>query len=388
MTLDLFSVIVMTTIVVNVSGVVFIVDTVIRRDDGAGRIWALGFLAAMLTTISYLVWSFDSSAWWAVATGNAAFVAGTGAMWLGCLRFNGRSLRVPSLLVAVAVVAAAAAALVEGPRPGGWSGAVVMFVSLMVLAALGAVECARGDMRRSRTSWALAVVLGVQAIWYVPRTILFIVVGPEDAQFSTWFGTAATSFLTVSLTIVALVVTSVLRASRAEMRGHDRPSGRAPVFDGILDGEHFRTAFADLVSRAAGRHELVGAIAIRIDDLEQISTAFGSDVARAVIAAWRDGVRRHAPAIALVGEDGAAGIVVGVIAADAAEARRQAARIYRGLFAELGTITGGVIPVVGVGVGLSDIAGYDTDAIVELARNAAQRAATTVESSVLVGDSG
>ncbi len=388
MTLDMFSVMVMTTIVVNVSGVVFIVDTVIRRDDGAGRIWALAFLAAMLTTISYLVWSFDSGAWWAIAPGNAAFVAGTGAMWLGCVRFNRRSLTVPSLIVAVAVAGTALAALVQGPVPGGWSGAIWMFVSLMVLAALGSVECARGEMRRSRASWALAVVLAVEAAWYVPRTILFLTVGPESAVFVAWFGTTVTSFLTITLTIVALVVTSVLRASRTEMRGNDRAAGLADAGDGIVPRDVFGTVFAELVQRAKARHELVGAIAIRVEDLEQISTAFGSEIARAVTEAWRDGARRHAAAVALVGEDGATGIVVGIIAADAADARRQAARIYRGLFAELGAVTGGVIPVVGVGVGLSDAAGYDAGAIVDLARSAAQRAATTVESSVLVGEAG
>lgn len=388
MNLDSFSVMVLTTVVINVSGIIFIVDTVIRRDDGAGRIWALGFLSAMLTTIAYLVWSFDSSAWWAVAAGNAAFVAATGAMWLGCVRFNGGRMRIPSILVGVAAVGALVAALVQGPTPGGWSGAVWMFIALLVLAALGALECAHGDMRRSRTSWALAVVLGVQAAWYVPRTLIFVLAGPDSPLFVAWFGTTATSFLTVTLTIVALVVTSVLRASRAEMRGHDRPRERAASGGDILRSDLFRGVFAELVERAKARSELVGAIAVRIEDLEQISTAFGSETARSVTEAWRDGVRRHAPAMALVGEDGATGIVVGIVATDSSDARRQAARIYRGLFTELGAVTGGVIPVVGVGVGLSDAAGYDADAIVQLARSAARRAATTVESSVLVGDAG
>ena len=387
MNLDPFSVTVMTTVVVNVSGVVFIVDTVIRRDDGAGRIWALGFLAAMLTTIAYMVWSFDSSAWWTIAAGNAAFVAGTGAMWLGCLRFNGGRLGIPSLVVALAVAGAVVTALVQGPRPGGWQGAVWMFVALTVLAALGALECAHGAMRRSRTSWALAVVLGVQAVWYVPRTVVFLLAGPDSTVFVTWFGTTAGSVLTVTLTIVALVVTSVLRASRAGMRGHDRAVVRA-ASGAILRAEAFRSELRDLVERAELRNELVGVIAVRIDDLDQISTAFGSEVARAVTAAWREGVRRHAAALAPVGEDGTMGIVVGIIATDPSDARRQAARIYRGLFAELGAVTGGVIPVVGVGVGLSDATGYESDAILRLARTAAQRAAITVESSVLVGDGG
>ena len=57
MTLDLLSVLIISSVVVNVSGIVFIVETLLRRDDGAGRVWALGFLAAMLTTLTYVLWA-------------------------------------------------------------------------------------------------------------------------------------------------------------------------------------------------------------------------------------------------------------------------------------------------------------------------------------------
>ena len=59
--------------------------------------------------------------------------------------------------------------------------------------------------------------------------------------------------------------------------------------------------------------------------------------------------------------------------------------IYRGLFEDLGRVGGGVIPVVGVGVALSDASGYDAEALMRVAREAATRAATSVETSVLVG---
>ena len=129
---------------------------------------------------------------------------------------------------------------------------------------------------------------------------------------------------------------------------------------------------------------------MRIDDLEQISTAFGSEVARAVTETWRKGVRRHAPSNSFVAEDGPSGLLVGVLVDSPREARRQAGVIYRGLFDDLGTVgrrrLGGVIPVVGVGVALSDTTGYDADALASVARDAASRAATNVDTSVLVGE--
>jgi hypothetical protein len=385
-TLDLASVLVMTAVVINVSGILFIVETLLRRDEGAGRIWALAFIAAMLTTLAYIVWVQSPGAWWAIAVGNGAFVAATGSMWLGCRRFNGRRMAVPSAIVGAAVLAAAVAVLAEGPGGGDWAGALWMFVPLLVFAGIGAVECLRGALGESRTAWVLGAVLALQSLFYVSRTTAFLTSGPDSALFQNAFGTVPTSFLTVTLTIVAVVVTSVLRASRAPMRGYLRPTGPEAERDGIVTGEVFASTMAAICERADHRSELVGVIAVRLEELDQISTAFGSDVARSVSETWRTGVRRHAPADALVADDGPAGLLVGVVVDSAQDARRVAGAIYRGLFEDLGKVGGGVIPVVGIGVGLSDTGGWDAEALSRIAREAARRAAMSVETSVLVGD--
>ncbi|WP_194408719.1 hypothetical protein [Microbacterium cremeum] len=388
MSLDLLSVMVITALVVNVSGVLFILETLLRRDEGAGRIWSLGFLAAMLTTLSYVVWAQLDDAWWAVAVGNAAFVAGTGCMWLGCRRFNGRSMTWPSLLVGAGVAAAAVSVAIEGEAGGDWAGALWMFGALVVFAGLGAAECLRGALRASRTAWVLGIVLGLQSLYYVSRTTAFLISGPESTLFRAAFGTISTSFLTVTLTIVAVVVTSVLRAARAPLRGYLRQSTSGRTEDGIATQDEFAELLGSLCDRAASRSELIAVTAVRLDDLDQISSAFGTDVAGAIAEAWRAGVRHHAPANAVVGQDGSSGLVVGIAVPDAEEARRQAGAIYRGLFDDLGKVGGGVIPVIGVGVALSDAAGYRGGELVRVAREAAGRAATSVESSVLMADAG
>ncbi|GAB2838546.1 hypothetical protein ACFQ0P_13135 [Microbacterium insulae] len=388
MTLQLASVLVMTALVVNTSGVLFIVETLLRRDEGAGRIWALGFLAAMLTTLAYTVWTQIPDAWWAVAVGNGAFVAGTGCMWLGCRRFNGRRMDWASGAVALGVVLSAGSVVIAGDTGGPWTGALWMFAALVVFAGAGAVECLRGALRESRTAWVLGAVLGVQSLYYVSRTTAFVTAGPESTLFEAAFGTIPTSFLTVVLIIVAVVVTSVLRASRAPMRGYRRGVASVAIRDGVLEHAMFGEAFSDLCERASWRGELVGVIAVRVEDLEQISTAFGSEVARAVTETWRTGVRRHAPSNALVGEDGPTGLCVGILVESPSEARRQAGVIYRGLFDDLGKVGGGVIPVVGVGIALSDTTGYDPRALQGSARDTAIRAADSVETSVLVAEAG
>lgn len=386
MTLDLTSVLIVTALVVNVSGALFILETLLRRDEGAGRVWSIGFLAAMLTTLAYTVWSQSPGAWWAVAIGNASFVAGTGCMWLGCRRFNARSMLWPSALVVGAVLAAGASVAVEGEGGGDWAGALWMFVPLIVFAGAGAVECLRGDMRESRTAWVLGAVLGFQSLYYVSRTTAFVTSGPDSALFQTAFGTVSTSFLSVTLTIVAVVVTSVLRAGRAPMRGYLSRAEAVERDEGILTDEAFAAALEGLCRRAERRGETVAVTSLRVDDLDPISTAFGSEVAGAVAETWRAGVRRHAPANAVVGRDGPTGLALALAVSSAPDARRQAAAVYRGLFDDLGKVGGGVIPVVGVGVALSDSAGYEPVRLARIARAAASRAAANVETSVLVDE--
>lgn len=377
----------MTALVVIVSGVLFILDTLLRRDEGAGRVWALAFLSAMITTLAYLIWAQSPDAWWAIAVGNATFVAGTGCMWLGCRVFNGRRMTWSASLVGLAVLGALGSVLVAGPNGGGWAGALWVFVSLLAFAGAGAFECLRGTMRDFRTAWALGAVLGIQSLFYVGRTVVFLVLGPDSMTFQTWFGTTAVSCLTIILTIVAVVVTSVLRASRAPMRGYLQTAASSMSHHGIVTKEQFDNSLSELAGRAQWRSEVVGVISVRIDDLHQISTAFGSEVARAVADTWRAGVRRNAPSNSFVADDGQTGLLVGTLVDSPREARRQAAVLYRGLFDDLGKMGGGVIPVVGVGVSLSDEIGYDTVALIDAARETARRAATSVDSSVLVGES-
>ena len=50
MTLDLFSVSVMTAAVVLIVGVIYVSETLIRRDEVSGRHWSIAFLAGILAS--------------------------------------------------------------------------------------------------------------------------------------------------------------------------------------------------------------------------------------------------------------------------------------------------------------------------------------------------
>ena len=74
MTLDLFTVTVMTALVASVASLTFILDTVIRRDVGPGRLWAVAFFCGLATTVAYVAWSSGVGGALSVAVGNTLFV--------------------------------------------------------------------------------------------------------------------------------------------------------------------------------------------------------------------------------------------------------------------------------------------------------------------------
>ncbi|MCX6501136.1 MAG: hypothetical protein NT132_01770 [Microbacterium sp.] len=385
MTIDLFTASLMTAIVCNVAGAAFIIETLLRRDEGAGRVWSIAFLTGMATTVAYMMWAAGMGGAVAISIGNGLFVATAGCMWLGSRRFNQRPLRLSSGVVVLVGAIVAASAAAQGPDGGDWAGWLPMGLALIVFSTLACIETLRWPLGRIRSAWPLAAVFAVEALFYVARVTAFVLAGPDSAVFATYFSTNATSILTVVLTIVAVVVTSVLRASRSSLRTSPWLSQSGVASDGVVRAPTFVAALRDVAERASWRNELVGVIAVRIDDLRQISGAFGSEVAAEVEAACRQGVRRFAPANSFVGEDADGGLLVVTIATTAADARRQAAAIYRGLFDTLGAITGAVIPAVGVGIALSETVGYDPEVLVRQARLAAESAAVHPESTVVFG---
>ena len=384
MLLDPLTQAIMTALVVVVAGVMFISETLLRRDEGAGRVWALAYLAAMLTTVSYLAWAASPSMWWAVAVGNMTFVAGTGLMWLGCVRYNGRLSPLYSGIVTAGALAAFITVLVKGPDGGAWAGAEVMFIGIALFAGAGAVETLRGAMGKNLNARTLAFVLGIQAIYYVVRAVAFFMMGSESVEFSRWFGTEVTSYLTVTLTITAVITTSVLRADRARLRGHTESSMVGFTSEGVLMDSPLKRLLVDWSERAKARRDPTVVIATAAGDPDTIATAFGEATAVEVVDLWIEGVRRHAPSSALIAEDGPGRLLVVTDAASVDEAKAQAMRIFHGLLDDAGMVGAIVRPAVGIGLALSAMVGYDPDTLLDAARGAAVRATENLESSVVV----
>ncbi|WP_165138391.1 hypothetical protein [Microbacterium endophyticum] len=366
-----------------VAGVLFIAETLIRRDQGAGRVWAFAYLCGMSTTISYIIWSAGGESFAVIAAGNALFSFTTGFLWLGARRFNDRAMLWPGVFVLTVGAVVAGAVLIEGPNGGYWAGAVALFAALAIFATAACVETLRTPMVRSASAWSLSLIFAVEAVYFFARIVVYLGWGMQSTFFQTYFGSVMTSVVVVTLTIIGLVVTSVLRAAQMQVRGYAWLSADGVASDGILLGPTFVGAMRDIAERAGWRSELISVISIRVDDVAEISRAFGGDLGSDLINVTRQGVRRFAPSTSVVGEDGDAGLLICARPDTAAEARRYAATVYRGLLDAFSAVAPDVMPIVGVGVALSSDVGYDTRGMIRAARDAARRAATSVEASVL-----
>lgn len=384
MTLDLFTLTLMTALVVFTSGIVFLLETLLRRDHGAGRVWALAFLGGMLTTLSYLIWTVLPDPWVAIAVGNGALVASAGLLWLGCRVYNGRGGLLPASCVAASALVAAAAVLLGGPDGGDWAGATVMFLGTAAFGVFGAMESRTAPMGKVPISMSLTIVLAAAAAFYIARAVLFIGEGPSGQVFSTWLGSPATGILTTVMTIVSVVTVSTLRAGQLEREEHTGSLSMA--HDGVLSGSSFERILTGTVKSARKRSELVAVLALTIEDMAQIRSAFGRAEQEELTAQWRAGVRRYSPTFSFAGDDGPFTVMVCFPATSVGDARRTASLVHRQLlddFADAGSV---VIPMMGVGVALTSSAGYDGAALMNAARAAAAASAASSDTSVVIAE--
>ncbi|MEA4945559.1 MAG: hypothetical protein VB080_14120 [Propionicimonas sp.] len=374
-----------TAVVVIVAGVLFLIETIVHQASPAARIWTAAFLAGILTSFCYLVWALDvPGAWVATSIGNAAFVLSMGSLWLGCRRFNEHPVRLSGIVVGAAVAATALAALLAGPGGGDWAGAAVMFWSIGILAALGTVESRRGVLGKQSLAAAITVVLGLAAVYYLARAVVFLAAGPGSVLFERWFDTANTSILTIVLTVAAVVAMSVLRATESTLRGRGGTTTLDVDADGLLDARSFAVVLASAVARSERAGDRLAVIALRMDELPQITTAFGAHEASELLKAWRTSLLHGAPPLGLVGEEGPAGLMLAVPVTSASDARSLAVRLQQRVIDEVGSIGATVTPVIGVGVAVTDVVGYAASALIDVSNEAARHSAESPDAAVVL----
>lgn len=378
MNLDLASIVAINTIIEYLVGTMFLGQALLHRHSRAARIWALAFLASILTTVCYLAWAIAPEAWIGNALGNAAFTIGIGCLWLGAARYNGSPMRLRVGVVVVAGLTAFVAAVFDVRDP--WAGSAVLFMTLTILAAFGSIESRRGKMGRRPFAIGLMLVLAVTSAWTLTRFILFVTFGPDSDIFNTWAGSVNAGILTAALSIVAVISTAVL-VSEEDLEGAPRDSDSGDSgFGPILGGEVFARLIDEMSARARAGGGEITVLALVIPDFDRIRAAFGGAEAEALELHFQESALRRIDAIAPVATGGAGRIIAALSGRSLAGAEQAARAAHRLVAEDLATASGAVVPLVGAGL----VFGRSGRDLIAEAVRAAERSAASEDAAVVI----
>ena len=358
--------------VVTIAGFSFILNTVLRGADDVGRTWSIAFIAGILTTLSYAVSSAVTDPWWTIAAGNGALVLSLGAMWAGARQFNDRKglLWVP-LGVAVLV---ATAVLVRGPSGGDWAGAIEMFVAVAVFSILAGAETVRGRLRRTIHARALTVVFWGIGIYYVLRTIVFIVDSSTGEVFTRYWGTATTTFVTIVFVILASISMSVLTASRRSRGEGFLPGSGEPTIPGVLNKPQFEQAARDWLSRAKRDHDALVLVYLDVANLDHMNTAFGRNYGDQAIFAVGRVAAECSPSAAIIGHSGGKRFAILTTMPPVGSPVAVAERMHTALVESPIDPVEGIRAIATCGLGLTEVEGYNFADLQRVTLKALERA--------------
>ena len=333
MNLDTLTLLVMNGVIVALCGMSFILNTAFHRTDSVGRIWSLGFIAAMVVTIAHDASATGQLIWWAIVVANVSLTIAVGSLWAGLRRYNRRSRGCLWVVGAISVLVLSAT-LLHGESAGRWAGAAELWIAVAVLCLLGALEAVRGRMRRNLSGQILAVALWVTAAAATARSIVFTVDGETGALFLTYFNTANATALSLCVVVLLTIAVSALRAQQMSGSAVGDLTDGIHSAAGVLSAAAFGQAATDHLSRARNAGVGLAVIGADIDNLPEINVAFGRVAGDEAIASFASKLRASAPVLSIIGHPASGRFLVLVGAGSAAEARAVAERMQATLVDE------------------------------------------------------
>lgn len=368
MNLDMTTLLVVSSLVITVTSVLFIVEARSRDGDEVDRLWSLAFAAALTTGLSYLASAVVPELWWANAVGNVGSVLTTGAMWNGIRALQGRR-----SLVQVSAGAAGLAGLVvvvAGPDGGAWAGGAVMLAGTALGAlAGGATILSSGPERRIRAAVLLGTVLVVAGVFYAFRLVVFVAVGPESLLFRTYAGTEVSTLVVVLLITGAAFSMVVLRGTQARARQDE-----AHNFD-PMTGARTGVSFIPRATALLRAHEEgsapVALAAVTPEGIDEIAVAFGREHADRALVVCGEAVQVLLPKRALMGRDAMDGRAFQVLLPGwtAEEATAWATEVRKEILDSPLEVPGSRLRLaVSIGITTARTHGYDLDGLCDVSR--------------------
>ncbi len=283
-----------------VCGVYFLLETLLRRNDLAGRLWSVFFISAMFVVFSYIVAALDPVMWWAMAAANGGYVVAIGMLWSGARAANGRRPIVLAPLLAGTVVAIAT--FIPGIEGGYWAGSIEMFIGVSSFAGLAAWETSRRELGEMLSARVLLIMLTAFAVFYLARAAGLVFLGPENPTFELYLGTATSTVFELCLAVIGTISLSSVQADRfARSTGGPLDTRDGARLDGVLGARAFREFAESWLLRSVRERATLVFVVLEIADLEEINIAFGRAAGDGAIRVTARVMATNAPTASLIG---------------------------------------------------------------------------------------
>ena len=331
--------------------------------------WWCGALLFFLTGSGCFLLDGTAHQVWANPVGNTLLVHGGVAVWAGA-----RSLRTvppPKWAFTGIPLVTLVASLLDHPATNTWSGGPVFLAAMSLTIGLASRELWRLEPGYSRVRLPMAVAAGGLSVFYFFRWLAFLVEGPQGTVFTTMFGSAVTTMVTMVLLVV--VSFSMAALSTEQQTRALRVVATRDDLTGLLN----RKAFLDLAAEQLADRTITGGsgalILADLDHFKAVNDTYGHAAGDVALQAFADACVATVRSTDLTGRYGGEEFLILVPGATAERAEAIAQEISRRL-AGAKTRNGMEMPTASYGISTYDGGTSTVDGLIEAADEALYRA--------------
>ncbi|WP_353710854.1 GGDEF domain-containing protein [Arthrobacter sp. K5] len=232
--------------------------------------WCAALLLFLSGSASFLLNGTPQQVW-ANPLGNFLLVSGAAGVWAGARSL--RNLKHNLWLSTALPVIAGAAAGIDSPGSNTWAGGAVFLASMATLIGLASHELWRLEPGYSRVRIPMAIAAGGVAVFYFCRLVVFLIEGPSGPVFSTYFGSAVTTMVTMVLLVV--VSFSMAGLSTEQQTRALRTVATQDGLTGLLNRGAFLEAAAQELERSKAANSGGSLILADLDHFKSVNDTFG-----------------------------------------------------------------------------------------------------------------
>lgn len=301
-----------------------------RRSRSSFAAWWIASLVLFIVSSTLFLLNGTSAQAFANPLGNALAVAGAASVCAAARSLRGHEPRYLHLLPVPLVVLVAA--LLDDPAHDVWPGGTVFLLGMSVLigfagreAFLAWRELDTGGARAAEhgaEELALAVVSAVLSTYYLGRAVCFLLVGPDDHVFTTFFGSQVTTLLLLVLLVV--VTFSMSNLSSAQLTAELFRQAASDELTGLLNRRGFLSQAEAVLAHAHPSHAAALMVA-DFDHFKDLNDGYGHAAGDRALAAFGEACMGSVRTGDVVGRIG--GDEFAILLTDGRQAEEVAARI-------------------------------------------------------------